>query len=171
MSKIFTAAVIITSFSFLSCGGNDAPEIDKSIMPPADSNKTVATPVNNPAVDIAGQPGGQPTAPAVVSSVPDPQMARNAQTIPAGDASKAMPAAGLNPAHGQPGHRCEIAVGAPLSSAPAVAGQPKAVQTVSAPATTVPAPSMPANPNAKLNPAHGQPGHDCAIPVGAPLKG
>ena len=25
----------------------------------------------------------------------------------------------LNPAHGQPNHRCEIAVGAPLSSAPA----------------------------------------------------
>jgi hypothetical protein len=23
---------------------------------------------------------------------------------------------------------------------------------------------------AKLNPAHGQPGHDCAIAVGAPLK-
>jgi hypothetical protein len=167
MSKLFTAAVIITSFSLLSCGGNDTPEIDKSIMPAADTNKSVAAPVNNPAVDIAGQPA----APAVVSSVPDPQMARKAQTISAGDASKAMPSAGLNPAHGQPGHRCDIAVGAPLSSAPAVAGQPKAVQTVSAPATTIPAPSMPANPNAKLNPAHGQPGHDCAIPVGAPLKG
>ena len=27
-------------------------------------------------------------------------------------------ASGMNPPHGQPGHRCEIAVGAPLSSAP-----------------------------------------------------
>lgn len=171
MSKILTAAIIITSLSFISCGGNDTPEIDKSIMPAADSNKTVATPVNTLATDVAVQPGGQQTAPAVVQSVPDPQTARNAQTISAGDASKAMPSAGLNPAHGQPGHRCDIAVGAPLNSAPAVAGQPKAVQAVSAPATTVPAPAMPANPNAKLNPAHGQPGHDCAIPVGAPLKG
>lgn len=30
---------------------------------------------------------------------------------------------GLNPAHGQPGHRCDIAVGAPLNSAPAQQGQ------------------------------------------------
>ena len=30
----------------------------------------------------------------------------------------AVPANGLNPAHGQPGHRCDIAVGQPLSSAP-----------------------------------------------------
>jgi hypothetical protein len=27
-------------------------------------------------------------------------------------------APGMNPAHGQPGHRCEIAVGAPLNSKP-----------------------------------------------------
>lgn len=55
----------------------------------------------------------------------------------------------LNPAHGQPGHRCDIAVGAPLSSAPA------------SPKTT--------GSSKKLNPAHGQPGHRCDIAVGAPL--
>jgi len=32
----------------------------------------------------------------------------------------------LNPAHGQPGHRCDIAVGAPLNSAPAA--QPQTIQ-------------------------------------------
>jgi hypothetical protein len=63
----------------------------------------------------------------------------------------------LNPAHGQPGHRCDISVGAPLDSAP-----------------TTPVTSNQGSPliNASaqnLNPAHGQPGHRCDIAVGAPL--
>jgi hypothetical protein len=29
---------------------------------------------------------------------------------------------------------------------------------------------QPTNGNVRLNPAHGAPGHDCAIPVGQPLK-
>ncbi|ALJ01232.1 hypothetical protein DC20_05290 [Rufibacter tibetensis] len=78
-------------------------------------------------------------------------------------------AAGLNPAHGQPGHRCDIQVGAPLSS-PA---RPASV-TGPAPVGLPPAPVLPTGPpisTAKgLNPPHGQPGHDCSIPVGAPLK-
>ncbi|RZJ81650.1 MAG: hypothetical protein EOO47_03505 [Flavobacterium sp.] len=76
----------------------------------------------------------------------------------------------LNPAHGQPGHDCAVAVGAPLGS--------KTVQTatnnaapkvnVSQPATTSATPVL--NEKGKrLNPAHGQPGHDCAVAVGAPL--
>lgn len=87
---------------------------------------------------------------------------------------------GLNPAHGQPGHRCEIAVGAPLSSAPAVTKTPAnnvAVQSnglpekISVPAVaTVPsAPAPAAATGSGLNPAHGQPGHRCEIAVGAPL--
>jgi hypothetical protein len=74
----------------------------------------------------------------------------------------------LNPAHGQPGHRCDIAVGAPLNSAPAnkAAAPQSPVQTIT--------PIQPVQNNsgstAKLNPAHGQPGHDCSIPVGQPLK-
>lgn len=55
-------------------------------------------------------------------------------------------AAGLNPPHGQPGHRCDIAVGAPLGSG-----------------------NLLNNTTAGLNPAHGQPGHRCDIAVGAPL--
>ena len=79
--------------------------------------------------------------------------------------------AGLNPAHGQPGHRCDIPVGAPLNS-PAPSAQPanaapqvqmNPVQApVSAPQQTVTAPGM--------NPPHGEPGHRCEIPVGAPLN-
>lgn len=63
------------------------------------------------------------------------------------ESTPAKPAAGvaLNPAHGAPGHRCDIAVGQPLDSKP-----------------------VPQN-NANINPPHGQPGHRCDIAVGAPL--
>ena len=69
---------------------------------------------------------------------------------------------GLNPPHGQAGHDCAIAVGAPLdgskSSSPVVnPGSSSPVQT-----QTQTAPGM--------NPPHGQAGHDCAIAVGAPLN-
>jgi hypothetical protein len=76
----------------------------------------------------------------------------------------------LNPAHGQPGHRCDIAVGAPLNSAPAPtvapANQPPMVAQPAP--TTMPAPS--GSGTGAKNPAHGQPGHRCDIAVGAPLN-
>lgn len=90
---------------------------------------------------------------------------------------------GLNPAHGQPGHRCDIAEGAPLSSAPAATAATTtptknvAVQSSGLPQkiTVPPVTSAPPSPipagatGAGLNPAHGQPGHRCEIAVGAPL--
>jgi hypothetical protein len=77
--------------------------------------------------------------------------------------------AGLNPEHGKPGHRCDIAVGAPLNSQPAAttAAAPKVQATqVATPTPT----TTPTGPKPKLNPAHGQPYHDCSIKVGDPLK-
>ncbi len=61
----------------------------------------------------------------------------------------------LNPAHGQPGHSCNVPVGAPLTAAAAApAGQPAQV-----------APAAPQGqqllPDGKVNPPHGQPGHVC----------
>lgn len=83
---------------------------------------------------------------------------------------------GINPAHGQPGHRCDIAVGAPLNSAPTQQGQ-AATQTAQpvqvsqgqqqVVTTTTAAPAKVAK---GMNPAHGQPGHRCDIPVGSPLN-
>ncbi len=92
-----------------------------------------------------------------------------ATTIPPANAIPASNtvANGLNPAHGQPGHRCDISVGAPLNSPP---GKTTPTTTSNTP---VPVPNFPAT-NAegqKLNPPHGQPGHDCAVEVGKPLKG
>lgn len=80
----------------------------------------------------------------------------------------------INPAHGLPGHRCDLPVGAPLStspgagpvqSPPAIKMNPTPVQ--SGPPATTPAPSVS---GLKINPAHGMPGHRCDIQVGAPLS-
>lgn len=78
-------------------------------------------------------------------------------------------ATGLNPAHGQPGHRCDIAVGQPLNSKPQ-ANKP-AVTTPTPVVNTATAPVKSDGNLAKgLNPAHGQPGHRCDIAVGQPLN-
>jgi hypothetical protein len=93
--------------------------------------------------------------------------------VPTTTASKGA----LNPAHGQPGHRCEIAVGAPLPSAAINSTTP---QTNTSPIiqpqnpiinNTPPQLTVPAKATARLNPAHGQPGHRCDIAVGEPLNG
>lgn len=79
-------------------------------------------------------------------------------------------APGMNPPHGEPGHRCDIPVGQALNSKPAPASQPN-TQPVQAP-QPMPAPQAVANntgPKAKLNPAHGEPWHDCAKKVGEAL--
>ncbi len=82
----------------------------------------------------------------------------------------------LNPAHGEPGHRCEIPVGAPLDgsgAAPTTVTMPPASAVTMPPgASPVASPvTTPVSGSGKLNPAHGEPGHDCAVPVGSPLPG
>lgn len=68
----------------------------------------------------------------------------------------------INPAHGQPGHRCDLAVGAPLTNA--TTPQAPVVIPQNIQGTPAPAPA-----GLKINPAHGQPGHRCDLQVGAPL--
>ena len=103
----------------------------------------------------------------------------------------------LNPPHGEPFHRCDIPVGAPLNSQPANTTRQTTNNPVqaTAPQATVPAPGAANNPTAptienamrmnpsqtqstapansgtkpRLNPAHGQPWHRCDIAVGSPL--
>lgn len=109
----------------------------------------------------------------------------NSQTVQAPNPvqTQAAPTApGMNPPHGQPNHRCDIAVGAPLNSPKgAMPPAPTASQT------TTPAPvQQPAQQGKStitpvdmasgtvatkpgMNPPHGQPGHLCEIAVGAPL--
>lgn len=84
----------------------------------------------------------------------------NATTASAGAIS-------VNPAHGQPNHRCDIPVGAPLNSA---ASAPATTATA-APIQQTVVSSAPRQVTAKgMNPPHGEKNHRCDIPVGAPLN-
>lgn len=85
---------------------------------------------------------------------------------------------GMNPAHGQPLHRCDIPVGAPLNSpvTPAknvptqqiiTSQQNKSVATGPANTATTPVVTTPTPEG--MNPPHGQTNHRCDIAVGAPL--
>jgi len=67
-----------------------------------------------------------------------------------------------NPAHGQLGHRCDIAVGAPLNSSPTNKKPELKVNNGAEKSANTD--------NLKVNPAHGQPGHRCELPVGASLE-
>ena len=144
------AASVICVFFLISCGENEGSgakiETTRSASQPTLS--TPANPSNNPSI----QPVSNPSAPLIGTGK-------------------------VNPAHGQPGHRCDIAVGAPLpaTSTPLLNTPPAnapLINTPPAPTATIPQPQ--AQPSATaasgLNPAHGQPGHRCDIPVGQPLS-
>jgi hypothetical protein len=87
--------------------------------------------------------------------------------------SQTVSKAGLNPAHGQPGHRCDISVGAPLDSKPiqpTVSTTQPVVTQQATPAMTTNTPTPVSKVAPGMNPAHGQPGHRCDIAVGSPLN-
>ena len=128
-------------------------------------------------ISIDGTTTEQPATPADGEAMP-------VQSTPAtANEGAAVANNNINPAHGQPGHRCDIPVGAPLDSPP---GGGNAMQTSAQPATSsqgqpflvndeaknriMQEQGKPATANSgKINPPHGQPGHSCEIPVGQPL--
>lgn len=85
--------------------------------------------------------------------------------------------AGINPPHGQPNHRCDIAVGAPLNSSPSSKAPNNNSQPVAKPRQVTqpaqeksnPVSSQPLVTAPGMNPPHGQEGHRCDVAVGAPL--
>ncbi len=136
--------LLATGLLLVSCKKDLMPQ-DSSDTP---KTATAATPAN-----------GQPTT--------LPQQPQTIQANPA--AAPAQPvAAGMNPAHGQPGHRCDIAVGAPLNSPKGATATPTPAAKAAAPAMTVTQTPVKTAPG--MNPPHGQPGHRCDIGVGEPLS-
>lgn len=165
MKRTILSLTIISGLALAACSGNDKPEKDSSIVP----SSGPATPSAVIAADSTATPVNAPVK--FTTGPVDQKIINNSQTIPASQAASVAIGAGLNPAHGQPGHRCEIAVGAPLNSAPAATSAKPQVQMQTGTGAVAPAvPQVGGSGNAKLNPAHGQPGHDCAVQVGAPLK-
>ena len=120
--------------------------------------KTITVPGGGPVVvtPVPGQANVTPQNNVVMTPVQTPVQ----QTAP-----------GMNPPHGQPNHRCDIPVGAPLNSKPAapatttgktISGQPQQVVMTQVPNKIKTLPGM--------NPPHGEPNHRCDIAVGAPLN-
>ena len=152
MKLISPVIAFLALSTIVSCGENKNIEDNNSPALNTESSSTLNQPLQTN--ETALKPSDSVTLPQV-----------NNQVISANTGK-------LNPAHGEPGHRCEIAVGAPLDGSPAPATN---IQTTTAPPVSMPAletkPNQTANPNLKINPAHGQPGHRCDIAVGAPLDG
>jgi hypothetical protein len=178
--KLYTAAALFSFTVLSSCSGNkDQDYTDKSLISPATDNKTTQavapdttiTQTTNTLPAATGTlPGTNP-----VNIIPQNKSVNilPANTQPANVTTQTAPvtinqqqaqqttAPGMNPPHGQPNHRCDIAVGAPLNSKPAPANTqatnattqqaPVTINTQQAQQTTTTAPGM--------NPPHGQPNH------------
>lgn len=84
------------------------------------------------------------------------------QTAPQTKANVNEDSIKVNPAHGLPGHRCDLPVGAPLNGA-------ASTTTVNTNQSTTVSPIR-IDQTPDINPPHGEPYHDCSIPVGAKLK-
>lgn len=146
--------------------GKPGHRCDIAVGAPLDSKPT--QPAASPSISLPAN--GQKSAPVVSSPTITPTVTP-ATTAP-------VTGAGLNPEHGKPGHRCDIAVGAPLNSAPATKTTQPAATTITpsiSPAPAVQPVATPVTPAVSadaggLNPEHGKPGHRCDIAVGAPLN-
>jgi hypothetical protein len=157
MKKLIIAGFVTTLFACNNSEEFDA-NLDKEVSQPSNASNSMVQPTQN----TTPAPIANPNQP----SVNNTPVVTSAVTTPA----QTTTAAGLNPAHGQPGHRCDLAVGAPLNGAPATKTQPATTTpqnitikpSTNTTATTTTAPGM--------NPPHGQPGHRCDISVGAPLN-
>jgi len=151
-TKIFLSSLLAVSLFMVSC---------KKELQPQES----ATPTETAVID-ASTANAPANAPQPVNIQPQqPQ----AQPQPA------TTAPGMNPPHGQPNHRCDIAVGAPLNSPAGKSAQPAQAPVQQAPqmapsnSTIIPSNSGGGAVAAGVNPPHGMPGHRCDIAVGAQL--
>lgn len=117
---------------------------------------SVGAPLNLPASNPAALPISTTSSPAIQPVTPPAQIIT----------SKTVTSAGMNPKHGEPGHRCDIAVGEPLNSP---VTKP-ATNPVSAITNPIQKPTSRIVTPPGMNPQHGEPGHRCDIAVGAPLN-
>ncbi len=168
MRIYFYTATLVLGTALVSCGGNDKEDyVDKDLMKAAAESKAAQ---KKDSIVATGQTAIPQTIPAAAGSAPitaqPVTIGTNVQPVPSGTVAPTVAAQatapGMNPPHGQPGHRCDIPVGSPLNSKPA---------TTSAPTGTLTTTTTPAQATAPgMNPPHGQPGHRCDIPVGSPLN-
>jgi hypothetical protein len=178
--KTFLGLLLISGISLVSCKKEETKEETANQKPVP----TVSAILNGSNIE---RPAVQPQQ---STAVPVPTQTITTQTVPT---PTPVIAKGMNPQHGQPGHRCDIPVGAPLNSPPgktptmpqavtqtqqnnAVKITPTTSNPTSTGTTTSTNAGIPAILNAPtttapgMNPPHGQAGHRCDIAVGAPLS-
>lgn len=170
MKKILFAAFVSASF-LIACQSTEEENTSSS------QNTTTNTAATIPGTDTQNAVAA-PTATTIPSAAP--VVAAPVTAPPPVPIAGASPK--VNPAHGLPGHRCDLQVGDPLpqaGSAPATQAQvvPAAPAGQAGPTVqSIAPPPPPANTSSpisgskKVNPAHGQPGHRCDLAVGAPLN-
>jgi len=158
MKNLLTPLFII-AFVLISCKNETETQKPKVVVPFTQVANTQANQtVTSPQPGLLYQQNG-------VSKNTATQTQTQTQTV----AAPVKVAKGMNPSHGQPGHRCDIPVGAPLNSP--VAANSTTPQVVSNSGQTVTTTTMSTAKTPKgMNPPHGQPGHRCDIPVGSPLN-
>ncbi|MEO5948012.1 MAG: hypothetical protein ABIP79_14435 [Chitinophagaceae bacterium] len=156
---------IAAIFFITGCGSNSSGE---TIYVPKNDSTAVYSPSGPDTNGIV--PASTITAPALTTVSSSPVGTQTpVQTT-------SVSTTGLNPEHGKPGHRCDIAVGAPLNSKstqpqPSVTPSLTNTSDISAKNATIVTNSQPVKPVAAgMNPEHGKPGHRCDIAVGAPLN-
>ncbi|WP_300674905.1 hypothetical protein [Soonwooa sp.] len=154
-SQILSLALL--GLVVISCSKNDKITSSLDDNPTASNQAAKTDSTNNEAATVAEvktEVAGQPQ---VV------EVAQAKAVIPSGQ--------GLNPEHGMPGHRCDIPVGQPLNSTPVQAPQAPTLGMNPAPTVQQVTPASPQaiGPKPAVNPPHGEPHHDCAIPAGEPL--
>jgi hypothetical protein len=169
-SKILSCTLLALSIAFMSCKKEEEAE--------AETSTTAQQPIMIPPVEHSIRTENYVQ--------PNQQVTMPAQNVPqAVTQAPVVTKAGMNPPHGQPGHRCDIAVGAPLNSPPGKPAKPAAVPGQAAfTQATIPTPAATSQPSGTpallrtdtpaatapgMNPPHGQPGHQCGVPVGSPL--
>ncbi len=162
MKKIITGAYIFVVCYFSACAvkepGNDPnltyTDSSKSGIITSDSLKLVN---QGTSVPVSGQ--------AVTTTLPQEVV---------NQVSSTTTATGMNPPHGEPNHRCDIAVGLPLNSPVTKPVNPSvsknSTPVVQSTATALQKTTTSTETPAGMNPPHGKAGHRCDIEVGAPLN-
>jgi hypothetical protein len=164
MQKLFAAAIISIYLFSCNTGTPDKTTVQMT-NPQVSGGQLFIPPPINPAAGknnavVTAAPSATTTSVKPVVPPTTPVQTRANPTVVLNNTT-AKTAKGMNPPHGMPKHRCDIPVGAPLSSP--VVKQQQAVPTVTT--QTTPIVTEPG-----MNPPHGQPGHDCSVEVGKPLK-
>lgn len=184
MKKTLTI-LALSALLFTACKKEETTDSAPPEETVADGTAVTTDSVTEAAATTTATPELQPLNGAPAGSVMTTQPGAAAKSY---STTPAPVAKGMNPAHGQPGHRCDIAVGAPLNSppgkTPTATSAPVSQSTTVTPAmmtqngqltpntTTTVTPAAPTTPVVTapgMNPPHGQEGHVCSVAVGAPL--